>query len=89
MEGKLFVALNSHVCVLWWLGSGSSWSRPVAMVGTGCARPRLLLVGETLLLSGGRLRYATADKVGPSTVRKQRDCKWCCVDLCRLIVAIV
>lgn len=37
------------------------------MLGTGSARPRLLLVGSTLLLSGGRMRYKTADGVGPST----------------------
>lgn len=36
--------------------SGRSWSKPVAMNGTGCARPRLLLLGDTLLLSGGRMR---------------------------------
>eukprot|EP01047_Picozoa_sp_COSAG01_P016780 COSAG01_NODE_869_length_13031_cov_28.329467_7_plen_490_part_00 len=46
---------------------GRSWSLAVPMVGTGSARPRLLLVGSTLLLSGGRMRYRTADGVGPST----------------------
>ena len=47
---------------------GRSWSAPVPMVGTGSARPRLLLLGSsTLLLSGGRMRYKTVDGVGPST----------------------
>jgi hypothetical protein len=44
-----------------------TWSTAVPMEGTGSARPRLLLVGSTLLLSGGRMRYKTADGVGPST----------------------
>jgi hypothetical protein len=35
---------------------GVSWSRPKAMLGTGCARPRLKrLDGGALLLTGGRL----------------------------------
>ena len=46
---------------------GRTWSNAVPMVGTGSARPRLLLVGSTLLLSGGRMRYKTSDGVGPST----------------------
>jgi hypothetical protein len=46
---------------------GRAWSASVPMPGTGSARPRLLLVGSTLLLSGGRMRYKTADGVGPST----------------------
>ena len=33
---------------------GKTWATPVAMPSTGCARPRLLLVGDTLLMSGGR-----------------------------------
>ena len=44
-----------------------TWTAAVPMAGTGSARPRLLLVGSTLLLSGGRMRYKTADGVGPST----------------------
>ena len=37
------------------------------MIGIGSARPRLLLVGSTLLLAGGRMRFKTADGLGPST----------------------
>jgi hypothetical protein len=46
---------------------GRTWTPPSPMAGTGCARPRLLLVGGALLLAGGRLRYKTADGVGFST----------------------
>lgn len=36
--------------------SGETWTKLHPMNGTGCARPRLLLLGDTLLLSGGRMR---------------------------------
>jgi hypothetical protein len=36
--------------------TGQTWTKLRPMNGTGCARPRLLLLGDTLLLSGGRMR---------------------------------
>lgn len=36
--------------------SGKTWTKLHPMNGTGCARPRLVLLGDTLLLSGGRMR---------------------------------
>jgi len=35
---------------------GRTWSAPEEMPGLGCARPRLLVLGDTVLLSGGRRR---------------------------------
>jgi hypothetical protein len=47
--------INHHFLPYYWTHSsdmGVSWSTPVAMNGTGCARPRLLVLGYTLLMSG-------------------------------------
>jgi hypothetical protein len=35
---------------------GKTWRKLQPMNGTGCARPRLLLLGDTLLMTGGRMR---------------------------------
>jgi len=35
---------------------GRTWSAPKEMPGLGCARPRLLVLGDAVLLSGGRRR---------------------------------
>ena len=35
-------------------GTGRSWTMPVEMPGMGCCRPRLLRLGPSVLLSGGR-----------------------------------
>jgi hypothetical protein len=40
---------------------GKSWATAVVMNATGCARPRLLLVGDTLLMSGGRNDQSQAE----------------------------
>eukprot|EP01051_Picozoa_sp_SAG22_P003263 SAG22_NODE_156_length_16999_cov_8.168047_6_plen_544_part_00 len=46
--------INHHYLPYYWTHSsdGRVWSKPVPMNGTGCARPRLLLLGEMLLMSG-------------------------------------
>lgn len=41
---------------------GSTWSAPVSLpAGVGCARPRLIALGSSLLISGGRPRYNSRD----------------------------
>ena len=41
---------------------GKTWSPPRSLpAGVGCARPRLLALGNSLLLSGGRPRYNSRD----------------------------
>jgi hypothetical protein len=54
--------INHHYLPYYWTQSsdGRSWSKPIPMNGTGCARPRLLLLGETLLMSGECAREQTA-----------------------------
>jgi hypothetical protein len=41
---------------------GSSWTK-AAPIGAGCARPRLLQLGGTMLLSGGRMRNMNTSDV--------------------------
>ena len=41
---------------------GKTWSSPVP-IPAGCARPRLLQMGDILLLSGGRYRFANTSDV--------------------------
>jgi hypothetical protein len=51
--------INHHYLPYYWTHSsdlGASWSAPVAMNGTGSARPRLLVLGDTLLMSGACVR---------------------------------
>merc|ERR1712151_232547 len=41
---------------------GVTWPKMQPMLGTGCARPRLAMLGDgyaPLLMSGGRMKYAT------------------------------
>ena len=40
---------------------GKSWDRLTPIAEAGCARPRLLLMGDRLLLSGGRFRVDGAN----------------------------
>ena len=42
---------------------GASWSKAAPMKGAGCARPRLLQLGSTMLLSGGRMRNRNTSDV--------------------------
>ena len=50
-QDKPYYAARSHT-------SGASWTSATPLPGTGCVRPRLLLLETTLLLAGGRRNYA-------------------------------
>ena len=47
-----FDTLHTHSLSL--DGTGRTWTLPTELPGMGCCRPRLLRLGEALLLTGGR-----------------------------------